>query len=49
MQIETRKNTLPIPEEGVDLSLLLSLMRTSEEVNELDEAWEFGRLKTEVY
>lgn len=49
LQIETRKNTLPVPEEGVDLSLLISMMRTNEEVNELDEPWEFGRLKTEVY
>ncbi len=49
LQIETRKNTLPLPEEGVGLSLLISLLRTSEEVNELDEPWEFGRLKTEVY
>ena len=30
MQIETRKSTLPAPEEGVDLSLLLSMIRTSE-------------------
>lgn len=28
MQIETRKSTLPAPEEGVDLSLLLSMIRT---------------------
>jgi|JI61114BRNA_FD_contig_21_7521080_length_398_multi_5_in_0_out_0_1 hypothetical protein len=25
------------------------MMRTNEEVNELDEPWEFGKLKTEVY
>lgn len=30
MQIETRKNTLPSTEEGVDLSLLLSSIRTNE-------------------
>lgn len=30
LQIETRKNTLPATEEGVDLSLLLSSIRTSE-------------------
>ncbi len=32
MQIETRKNTLPATEEGVDLSILLSNIRTSEEL-----------------
>jgi intraflagellar transport protein 43 len=49
MQIETRKSTLPSTEEGVDLSLLLSMIRTSEELQEKDEAWEFAKLKTEVY
>ena len=39
MQIETRKSTLPATEEGVDLSLLLSMIRTSEELQEKDEAW----------
>ena len=29
MQIETRKSTLPATEEGVDLSILLSSIRTS--------------------
>lgn len=29
MQIETRKSTLPATEEGVDLSALLSMIRTS--------------------
>ena len=33
----------------MDLGILLSFMRTNEEVNEADEAWEFGKLKTEVY
>ena len=32
MQIETRKSTLPAAEEGVDLSLLLSMIRTREEL-----------------
>ena len=49
LQVETRKSTLPSAEEGVDLGVLLSIMRTNEEVNEVDEAWEFGKLKTEVY
>lgn len=49
MQIETRKSTLPATEEGVDLSLLLSMIRTSEELQEKDEPWEFSKLKTEVY
>ena len=49
MQIETRKSTLPAPEEGVDLSLLLSMIRTGEELQERDEPWEFSKLKTEVY
>lgn len=49
MQIETRKNTLPSTEEGVDLSLLLSMIRTNDELQEKDEAWEFSKLKTEVY
>lgn len=49
MQIETRKSTLPTPEEGVDLSILLGMIRTSEELQEKDEAWEFSKLKTEVY
>lgn len=49
MQIETRKSTLPSTEEGVDLSLLLSMIRTSEELQEKDEAWEFSKLKNEVY
>ena len=35
--------------EGVDLSLLLSMIRTSEELQEKDEPWEFSKLKTEVY
>ena len=49
MQIETRKSTLPATEEGVDLSLLLSMIRTGEELQEKDEPWEFSKLKTEVY
>lgn len=49
MQIETRKSTLPATEEGVDLSLLLGMIRTSEELQEKDEPWEFSKLKTEVY
>jgi hypothetical protein len=39
MQIETRKSTLPATEEGVDLSLLLSMIRTGEELQEKDEPW----------
>lgn len=39
MQIETRKSTLPSTEEGVDLSILLSGIRTGEELEEKDEAW----------
>lgn len=49
MQIETRKSTLPSTEEGVDLSLLLSSIRTGEDLQEKDEAWEFAKLKTEIY
>lgn len=49
LQVETRKSTLPSAEEGVDLGILLSFMRTNDEVNEADEPWEFGKLKTEVY
>ena len=36
MQIETRKSTLPSTEEGVDLSTLLSSIRTSEDLQEKD-------------
>ncbi len=39
MQIETRKSTLPSTEEGVDLSALLSTVRTGEDLQEKDEAW----------
>jgi hypothetical protein len=39
MQIETRKSTLPATEEGVDLSRLLSFIRTGEELQEKDEPW----------
>ena len=39
MQIETRKSTLPSTQEGVDLSLLLSAIRTSEDLQEKDEPW----------
>ena len=46
MQIETRKSTLPATEEGVDLSMLLGSIRTGEELEERDEAWEFSKLKT---
>lgn len=49
MQIETRKSTLPSTEEGVDLSALLSNIRTSEDLQEKDEPWEFSKLKTEIY
>ena len=49
MQIETRKNTLPATEEGVDLSALLSMVVTNDDLQEKDEAWEFSKLKTEVY
>ena len=36
-------------EEGVDLSLLTSVMRPFEEINEFDEAWEFQKLKSDIY
>jgi hypothetical protein len=49
MQIETRKNTLPATEEGVDLSAILSMVVTNDDLQEKDEAWEFSKLKTEVY
>lgn len=49
MQIETRKSTLPATEEGVDLSQLMSSIRTGEDLEEKDEAWEFSKLKTEIY
>ena len=31
------------------MSLLLSMIRTGEELQEKDEPWEFSKLKTEVY
>lgn len=46
MQIETRKSTLPSTEDGVDLSALLSNIRTGEDLQEKDEPWEFSKLKT---
>lgn len=49
LQIETRKSTLPAAEEGVDLSLFLSMIRTGDELQEKDEPWQFSKLKTEVY
>jgi hypothetical protein len=36
MQIETRKNTLPATEEGVDLSVLLSMVVTNDDLQEKD-------------
>jgi intraflagellar transport protein 43 len=49
LQKLAKLNTLPQTEEGVDLSLLTTVMRPLEEINEFDEIWEFQKLKSDVY
>ncbi|CAD8175856.1 unnamed protein product [Paramecium octaurelia] len=41
-------SSLPQPADDIDFSILTQVLRPVEEVQEIDEQWEFSKLKTEM-
>ncbi|KAM3130451.1 hypothetical protein pb186bvf_017453 [Paramecium bursaria] len=48
LQTLTRITSLPPPPDDIDLSVLTQVLRPYEEIAEMDESWEFQKLKTEM-